>query len=148
MIYGDNPQRINERQDPLGLNVYTLVPDRYAIMQAGNLYAYCMGNLIMFVDPTGEIGFFAAIGGAVAAVVSSPVALFVVAAVVVVTAYAIATDPVFQQGLTQSGQNLYNSVSNITVSSTTASKTKTLQNVITRTPPLQERPYQFAYVVY
>ena len=46
MIYGDNPR------DPLGLNRYT--PDITAIRQSGNLYVYCMGNPIRFVDPTGN----------------------------------------------------------------------------------------------
>ena len=41
MIYGDNPQKINEKQDALGLNTYTLIPQITAVMQAGNLYVYC-----------------------------------------------------------------------------------------------------------
>ena len=45
-MYGDNPQ------DPLGLGIYTA--DIMAIMQSGNLYAYCMGNPVMYVDPTGN----------------------------------------------------------------------------------------------
>jgi len=53
-IYGDNPVKINQRQDPLGLNTYTLVPDITAIMQSGNLYNYCMNNPIMYVDSSGE----------------------------------------------------------------------------------------------
>ena len=45
MIYGD---------DPLSLNGYTLVPNIRAIRQSGNLYAYCMNNPIMFIDPSGR----------------------------------------------------------------------------------------------
>lgn len=72
MIYGDNPVKINERQDALGLNVYTYVPDITAIMQSSNLYVYCMNNPLMYVDEDGEIAFLStmAIGGAVGALVS------------------------------------------------------------------------------
>jgi len=45
MVYGD---------DPLQLNEYTYAPNVYAIRQSGNLYAYCMNNPLMFVDPTGN----------------------------------------------------------------------------------------------
>jgi RHS repeat-associated protein len=45
MILGDNPK------DPLGLNIY--MPDRNAIIQSGNLYAYCMNNPLMWQDPSG-----------------------------------------------------------------------------------------------
>jgi len=59
MIYGNNPVKWNEREanerDPLGLNTYTYRPDIQAIMQSGNLYAYCMANPVMFVDPSGNI---------------------------------------------------------------------------------------------
>lgn len=56
MIYGDNPQKTNERKsnDPLGLNTYTLVPNINAIRQSGNLYAYCLNNPLMYQDPDGE----------------------------------------------------------------------------------------------
>ena len=58
MIYGDNPVKWNEcendKKDPLGLNTYTLKPDMSAIMQSGNLYAYCMNNPIIFIDPSGN----------------------------------------------------------------------------------------------
>jgi len=76
MIYGDNPQKINERQDPLGLNIYTLVPDRNAITQSTNLYAYCGNNPIMYIDSNGEIFFLvtAAIGAVAGAVVGGVVA--------------------------------------------------------------------------
>ena len=59
MIYGDNPVKWNEREtspdDPLGLNTYTYKPDITAIMQSGNLYAYCMSNPVKLTDPSGNI---------------------------------------------------------------------------------------------
>ena len=58
MIYGDNQVKWNEREqdlrDPLGLNTYTLVPDIRAIRQSGNLYVYCMGNPVIWTDPSGH----------------------------------------------------------------------------------------------
>ena len=54
MIYGDNPQKINERQDALGLTAYTYVPQISAIMQSGNLYVYCVNSPISYVDHTGN----------------------------------------------------------------------------------------------
>jgi len=58
MIYGDNPAKWNERsggtQDYLGLNAYTYKPNIKAIMQAGNLYAYCINNPLMYIDYGGE----------------------------------------------------------------------------------------------
>ena len=53
MIYGDEPQKINERQSSMGLNVYTFVPSIEVIMQGGNLYVYCMSNPVLHTDPTG-----------------------------------------------------------------------------------------------
>ena len=67
MIYGDNPQKINERKDPLGLNIYTYVPDINAIRQSTNLYVYCGNNPIMYMDSNGEI--FMLVTGAIGAVV-------------------------------------------------------------------------------
>ena len=55
MIYGDNPQTINERQDALGLRTYTAVPQISAIAQAGNLYVYCVNNPVRYNDLNGEI---------------------------------------------------------------------------------------------
>jgi hypothetical protein len=53
MLFGDNPIRINEREDLLGNNLYTMMPDIWAIMQAANLYVYCANNPIMWTDPSG-----------------------------------------------------------------------------------------------
>ena len=55
MIYGDNPQKINEKQDALGLNAYTLIPQITAVMQAGNLYVYGINNPIFYIDPDGAL---------------------------------------------------------------------------------------------
>ncbi len=55
MIYGDNPQKINERQDALGLKTYTYVPQITAILQAGNLYVYGVNNPIKYVDANGNL---------------------------------------------------------------------------------------------
>ena len=80
-IYGDNPQRINEREDGLGLKAYTYVPQISAIMQSGNLYVYCVNNPVLYQDEDGEgvilagvvIGAAvgATIGGISAAIVSN-----------------------------------------------------------------------------
>lgn len=68
MIYGDNPIKINERIDPLGLTIYTYVPDISAITQSTNLYIYCGNNPINLLGPSGNITI--AIGG------SANIALF------------------------------------------------------------------------
>ncbi len=54
-IYGDTPQQIGEYQDALGLSRYVYAPQVAAITQAGNLYAYCVGNPVANVDPNGGI---------------------------------------------------------------------------------------------
>jgi len=64
MIFGDRPIIINEREDtPIelhldirtshALHAPTKVPDIWAIMQASNLYVYCVNNPIMWVDGNG-----------------------------------------------------------------------------------------------
>lgn len=54
MIYGDNPQKISEREDALGLKTYTCAPQISAIMQSGNLYVYCVSDPVNGADPTGR----------------------------------------------------------------------------------------------
>ena len=73
MIYGDNPQKINERQNALGLNTYTIVPQLSAIMQAGNQYVYALSNPLAFTDQTGEIAIttLILIGSAVIALIAA-----------------------------------------------------------------------------
>lgn len=55
MIYGDNPQKINEREDKLGLKTYSYAPQISAVVQSGNLYVYAVGNPVMYADPSGNI---------------------------------------------------------------------------------------------
>ncbi len=76
MIYGDNPNKINEREDALGLKAYTYAPSINSIMQSGNLYVYCGNNPISRIDPTGNewwhwaLGATVVVGCAVATVVT------------------------------------------------------------------------------
>ena len=53
-IYGDNPQKINEREDKLGLKTYSYAPQIIAVVQSGNLYVYAVGNPVMYYDYTGD----------------------------------------------------------------------------------------------
>ena len=53
-LYGDNPPKINNEKDRLGLNNYTYVPSIESIRQSGNLYAYGMNNPVMFSDSSGK----------------------------------------------------------------------------------------------
>ena len=55
MIYGDEPQQIGEYEDPLGTSRYVYAPQITAVMQAGNLYGYGLGDPIRHFDPSGEI---------------------------------------------------------------------------------------------
>ena len=52
-IYGDNPQKINEREDKLGLKSYSYAPQITAVMQSGNLYVYGVGNPVLYADANG-----------------------------------------------------------------------------------------------
>jgi RHS repeat-associated protein len=61
MIYGDNPQKINERQDPFGFSVYTYAPNIYAAQQSANLYTYAMNNPILYQDSDGSIAILATV---------------------------------------------------------------------------------------
>ena len=54
-IYGDNPQKINEREDKLGLKSYSYAPQITAVMQSGNLYVYGVSNPIAALDRSGRI---------------------------------------------------------------------------------------------
>ena len=56
-IYGDNPQKINEHEDKLGLKLYSYAPQITAVMQSGNLYVYGVGNPVYYVDETGELAW-------------------------------------------------------------------------------------------
>ena len=79
-IYGDSPQKTNEREDRLGIQTYAYVPQIAAVMQNGNLYVYCMNDPILYQDESGQsiilasiiIGAVvgAAIGGVSAAAIS------------------------------------------------------------------------------
>ena len=57
-IYGDNPQKTNEREDKLGLKTYSYAPQITAVMQSGNLYVYGVSNPVAYVDQDGQIQFF------------------------------------------------------------------------------------------
>lgn len=65
MIYGDNPLKINEYKDALGLSVYTYAPNIMAIRQSSNLYVYGLNNPILYCDPNGEIVWLTMAVGAV-----------------------------------------------------------------------------------
>ena len=75
-IYGDNPRKINERQDALGLNTYAYAPEITAIMQSGNLYVYCVNNPVMYQDYTGEVLGWIFAGAVVGALVSAGLEVF------------------------------------------------------------------------
>ncbi len=62
MIYGDTPQKISEREDALGLKAYTYAPQLTAVMQSGNLYVYCAGNPVCYIDADGNIALIAVAG--------------------------------------------------------------------------------------
>ena len=63
MIYGDNPQKINEREDRLGLKSYSFAPQISAILQSGNLYVYCVNNPVKYADANGNFALTAALLG-------------------------------------------------------------------------------------
>ena len=73
MIYGDNPQKINEREDKLGLKTYSYAPQISAVVQSGNLYVYAVGNPVMYADEDGEIEKLvkAAIHGAINGIIAA-----------------------------------------------------------------------------
>ncbi len=53
-IYGDTPMAAFQSKDALGLTYTSYAPQIFAIQQSGNLYVYCVGNPVDFVDPSGE----------------------------------------------------------------------------------------------
>ena len=53
-IYGDNPQKINEHEDKLGLKSYSYAPQITAVMQSGNLYVYGVSNPTVYMDRDGR----------------------------------------------------------------------------------------------
>ena len=73
MIYGDNPQKINEREDKLGLKTYSYAPQISAVVQSGNLYVYAIGNPVMYADEDGEMAKLvkAAIHGAINGIIAA-----------------------------------------------------------------------------
>ena len=56
MIYGDEPIKIGESKDPLGIKHYTYKPNYSSIRQSYNLYPYCLNNPLFFIDISGEFG--------------------------------------------------------------------------------------------
>ena len=54
MIYGDALQQDGEYRDALCLNGYVRMPQILAICQAENLYMYCAGNPLLFIDQSGN----------------------------------------------------------------------------------------------
>ena len=73
MIYGDNPQKINEREDKLGLKTYSYAPQITAVAQSGNLYVYCGSNPLYYSDPTGQEWYHWVIGGIIVAAAAAAV---------------------------------------------------------------------------
>ena len=74
-IYGDNPQKINEREDKLGLKTYSYAPQITAIMQSGNLYVYCGNSPVIYADPTGNEWYHWVIGGLIVAATAAAVVI-------------------------------------------------------------------------
>ena len=73
-IYGDNPQKINEREDKLGLKSYSYAPQITAVMQSGNLYVYGVGNPVLYADANGA-WIHLVIGAVVGAIASGVVSI-------------------------------------------------------------------------
>ena len=89
MIYGDNPVKINERENPYNPNnsvTFAYRPNINAVLQSGNLYAYCMSNSVMYSDSTGNV----------AAAISAAVISFVCAAGISINT-AIIVDKVIEE---------------------------------------------------
>ena len=91
-IYGDNPQKINEREDKLGLKTYSYAPQITAVMQSGNLYVYGVNNSVYYADSNGnEIAIACAIALVVLAI-GTAVAVFAILQKVIPDAYAASVD--------------------------------------------------------
>ncbi len=84
-IYGDNPQKINEREDKLGLKTYSYAPQITAVMQSGNLYVYGVNNPVAYVDTTGNF------------IISTTLLLIISGAVLVGTAGALIGNSIANQ---------------------------------------------------
>ena len=83
MLYGDSPVKLNEHEDALGLNRYTLLPNTLAVQQSSNLYVYCVANPIQYADLNGEfiisttflvVAGVAALGAAIGGYIGAKVA--------------------------------------------------------------------------
>jgi len=79
------------RQDIFGNVTHNKVPDAWAIMQASNLYVYCINNPIMFIDPSGEFILKSAIFAAAVAAFKAKVKAGTVVATRVVTKKVVTT---------------------------------------------------------
>ena len=73
IIYGDNPQKINEREDKLGLKTYSYAPQITAVMQSGNLYVYGVSNPVAWIDANGGFVISATAATLIAAAVGGTI---------------------------------------------------------------------------
>ena len=90
MLYEDSPVKLNEHEDALGLNRYTLLPDVLAVRQSSNRYMYCVANPIGFVDWSGNvIAEAAVIGGAVVTSIGEALLFALLAGTAVVATAAL-----------------------------------------------------------
>ena len=106
-IYGDNPQKINEREDKLGLKTYSYAPQITAVMQSGNLYVYGVNNPVAYVDSSGnEIAIACAIA-LIALAIGTTVAAFAILQKAIPDAYAALGDLLYKLGvLVKAAENL------------------------------------------
>ena len=97
MIYGDNPQKINEREDALGLKCYSYAPHILSIIQSGNQYLYCASNPVLYSDFSGNS--IALASSAVASLSSySSVIIGGISAAIASISAGIVTSPAFAIG--------------------------------------------------
>ena len=86
MIYGDNPVKINERENPYNPNnsvTFAYSPNINAVLQSGNLYAYCMSNSVMYSDSTGNFAI------SISAAAASAIGYFCAAGISICTAIIV-----------------------------------------------------------